>query len=700
MQDFQSPLQSILQTLNPAQLKAVKHINGAQLILAGAGSGKTKTLTTRLVYLIEEVGIPPNATLTLTFTNKAAKEMRERSLQLLSSMITIPPLLCTFHKFGLLFLRFHIKELGRQSNFTLLDSTDCKRILKKLNPNIPSAYALAYISNNKNAFISADEAKLYAKTPEAKKLQKIYHEYETQLINSNMLDFDDLLYLSCKILEANPALCQEQSQKYQYIMVDEYQDTNKLQYQLLRYLTSTHQNICVVGDDDQSIYSWRGANINNILDFTKYFQGAHTIKLELNYRSSPKILHTANTLIEHNAKRLGKELRSCFGIQGQDEDVELLDSIDEISEGNLIASIIKEKLQNGAKPEDFVVLFRLNALSRSIEEAFNRAKIPYRIIGTMRFYEREEIKDLLSYLRFMLDPHDDFSLLRILNKPKRGIGRITQERIESLSTHKNKSITEIFIQHKEELLQAIGAKNVKKLEEFFGITEILREKLKEGIEEFLCSFEQYIDFTSEFSKSQSLDKMANIAEFYGLLREWAKNSDGENLNDFLNDLSLDSNADEDFGESVSCMSIHTAKGLEFECVFVIGLEEGFFPLILNDSELEEERRLAYVAITRAKKKLYLSSVKSRFYKGKREILKPSRFFKESGLDRSSLDANFQNSSSQEAKDLQFSINDMVTHKLFGFGRVEEVSNTKAGVVLKINFGGVQRIIRGDFVKKA
>lgn len=702
MQDSQSlstqtPLQAMLQSLNPQQLEAVECIDGALLILAGAGSGKTKTLTTRLAYLIEEVGIPAQNTLTLTFTNKAAKEMRERALSLLQNHNATPPLLCTFHRFGLLFLRFYIHLLGRSVNFSLLDSTDCKRIVKKINPNIPPQRILSYISSNKNAYLSAQEAKVYSKNPEYKLLQKAYVEYEAFLLANNMLDFDDLLYLTCKILESNPALCEQTSQKYQYIMVDEYQDTNELQARLLRHLTMTHQNICVVGDDDQSIYSWRGADISNILEFQKNFANAHIIKLERNYRSTPQILRAANMLIAKNKKRLGKELDS----QNDDgEEISLLYSDDEISEGNTIAELIKTQCKKGAKFEDFAILFRLNALSRGLEEALLRAKVPFKIIGSLRFYEREEIKDVLSYLRFIVNGDDNFSLLRILNKPKRGLGKLTQERIESFANSKNLAIEQAFKLHKEELGALIGAKNIKTLEEFFAMVGDLREKLEGGIEEFLESFESVIDFSAEFSKVENVDKMANIAEFYGALRDFAQNNDELGLEDFLNDIALSSSSDESAQDSVSCMSVHSAKGLEFERVFVVGMEEGFFPLIHTDSDLEEERRLGYVAITRAKKKLYLSSVSSRLYRGKREFSLPrSRFLRESGLIDSHNNEKDLNIESCAKTCAEICVNDLVKHKLFGTGRVLEVKNQGTQTTLKINFGGTQRIILSSFVQK-
>lgn len=683
-----SKLSQSLESLNPQQREAVEHTEGALLILAGAGSGKTKTLTTRLAYLIEEIGIPAQHTLTLTFTNKAAAQMRERAMALLESSAQVPPLLCTFHKFGLLFLRFHIHRLGRDVNFTLLDTDDCKRIVKKLCPNFTPQRILSYISSCKNASLSPESAAAYAHTPEYKSLQRVYAQYDEFLRTKNMLDFDDLLYLTCEILRTHEDLRDETSKHYQYIMVDEYQDTNEIQYKLLSYLTSTHNNLCVVGDDDQSIYGWRGADINNILNFEQQFHNATLIKLEQNYRSTPQILKVANTLIAHNTHRLGKQLQST---KEDGQEVEILHSQDEASEGSTIAHIIARKLADGESAQDFAVLFRLNALSRGIEEAFNKAKIPYKIIGAMRFYERAEVKDLLSYVRFVHNFDDDYSLLRIINKPRRGIGQKSQDNLESLARSKQMSIAKTFLTYPDECAHAIGQKNTKTLHAFFEKLTELRALADSDKLAFIESLEEWLDFSKEFSLIESVDRMANIEEFYGLLRDFVVHNPDESLQDFLNTIALSSSSDEQGGECVSCMSIHSAKGLEFENVFVIGLEEEIFPLY-GGEELQEERRLGYVAFTRAKRKLYLCSVESRFVHGKRRFLRPSRFLAESGQS--------DNPPSTSQTDNQaIAINDMVTHKVFGTGRVCEVRDNGGQIALRINFGGNERVILASFVQK-
>ncbi len=689
-----SPLHQSLKSLNAEQLEAVKHIDGALLVLAGAGSGKTKTLTTRLAYLIKEVGIPAQNTLTLTFTNKAANEMKMRAMELLGQSTQAPPLLCTFHRFGLLFLKFHIHLLGRDVNFTLLDAQDCKKIAKTLAPEIQPARTLAYISSYKNKCLKPEVALKDAHSPEFKALSKAYMRYEEYLLAHNALDFDDLLYLTYEILRSNENLAKQKSEEYNYIMVDEYQDTNELQYKILCLLTCTHQNICVVGDDDQSIYSWRGADITNILQFAERFSNARTIKLEENYRSTPQILEIANTLIAHNVKRLGKNLKSQ---KDSGNAVSILTSPDEIAEGNLIASIIKESLAQGKSAQDFAILFRLNAFSRGIEDALNRAKIPYKLIGAQRFYERAEVKDIISFLRFFINPNDDFSLMRIINKPKRGIGKTTQERLQAIAKQKDLSVYACFCAYPKECATLIGQKNYNTLEEFFALLDSLK-KLTQGncMLEFITQFKESFDFSGDFTPLERIDRMANIDEFYGVLDDYFRQNPDEGLQEFLNNISLSSSADEYASECVSCMSVHSAKGLEFESVFVIGLEEGFFPMILTDTDLEEERRLGYVAFTRAKEQLYLSSAQSRLFHGKREPhLVRSRFLAESGANGEDISPTPQHKNTHT----NFALNDIVNHKLFGNGRIIEIEKNSNTTILKINFGGMVRKITSDFVQK-
>ena len=678
----------ILSSLNPEQCEAVKQIDGALLILAGAGSGKTKTLTTRLAYLIDEVGIPSSATLTLTFTNKAASEMRFRALNLIKRTDCAPPLLCTFHKFGLLFLKLHIHLLGRKANFILLDNDDRKRILRTFKSNVSLSLLGAEISRYKNLLLSHAEVMNGAKDSTFKEIAKIYGEYNALLLEKNMVDFDDLLLLTYEILDKNPALCAEISQKYQYIMVDEYQDTNELQYKLLKKLCATHNNICVVGDDDQSIYGWRGAKIQNILDFGENFKGAKIIRLEKNYRSTSEILEIANRLIAFNTKRLGKELQST---KGSGKEVALLESIDERIESAQIAERIKKLLDSGVNPNEIAILFRLNALSRSIEDGLNKVNIPYKLIGTTRFYERAEIKDILSYFRLVVNPNDDFSLLRIINRPKRGIGKVSQDKLEAFAKSKGVSIFEAVMNLKGEI--PLPQKHIDAICGIFALLDLLREKLADSTMGVLDLFKDRINILDSFDKSQDeIDREANIDELYGSFRDFVVQNPEATLEDFLNDISLSSDSDEVAQNCIFCMSVHSSKGLEFEHLFVIGLEEGFFPIISESTDIEEERRLGYVAITRAKSELVISSVKSRFYKGKRTQLEKSRFLRECGLVQGSVKFDKQS--------VGFKKNDLVVHKIFGTGRVEAVSESGVNAKLKINFGGIVREILSNFVVKA
>lgn len=677
-------MSNILKGLNEEQKLATMHIDDALLILAGAGSGKTKTLTTRLAYLIDEIGIPPQSTLTLTFTNKAAAEMRYRALNLIKNKNSAPPLLCTFHKFGLLFLKFHINKINRDSNFILIDTDDKKKIIKNMNSNLSTHLLSSEISKFKNNIISPIQAKEASKDLIYKEIIKIYEQYNTYLITNNMLDFDDLLLITYQILDSNPLLCSEISKKYNYIMVDEYQDTNELQYKLLQKLCKEHNNICVVGDDDQSIYGWRGANINNILDFAKQFHNAKTIRLEKNYRSTTQILDAANSLINFNTNRLGKNLISMIG---DGKDIEIIKSIDERNEALAIAKKIKNLINNGAKLEDIAILFRLNALSRSLEDGLRKENIPYKIIGTVRFYERAEIKDILSYFRLIVNIEDNFSFMRIINRPKRGIGKVTQDKLENFVNQNKISIYTAIKQHKDEI--GISKKHLDTIEGIFDIINELKEILEDSTMGFLEAFKNKIDILDTFNNTDEIDRKANIDEFYGFFRDYILQHPTASLEDFLNDVALSSDGDDDIENAISCMSVHSSKGLEFKYLFVTGLEEGFFPIISDTTDIEEERRLGYVAFTRAKSELYLSFTKSRFYKGKRTQLRKSRFLSEAGLF---------NEIPQVDNSL-FNRYDLVSHKVFGIGRIIDINKSGPDIKLKINFGGITREILSSFVSK-
>jgi DNA helicase-2/ATP-dependent DNA helicase PcrA len=681
-------MEKIFNKLNEQQSCAVRQIEGPVLILAGAGSGKTTTIISRLAYLIEEVGIPASNTLTLTFTNKAAKEMRERSLDMISEA-AYPPLLCTFHKFGLLFLKFNIHLLNRQNNFVVIDTDDKKRIIKTINSEIPTPLIASEISRYKNSLMSPDDAYKQAELFNYQQIAKVYEEYENYLRENNLVDFDDLIALTYKLLDQNPELAQKTSEKYQYIMIDEYQDTNELQLKLLQKLCTAHTNICVVGDDDQSIYGWRGAHIRNIMEFHEDFLGTHVFKLEENYRSREPILKVANALIEHNRSRLGKKL---VGTRGSGDDVTILNSNDENEEARKIAQKISKLLDSGVRGVDIAILYRVNVLSRSIEEGLNRSGIAYKLVGGLRFYDRAEIKDLISYIRVITNFHDDFSFKRIINKPKRGFGKASIDKIE-LAAHKNDTSIFEYVKNAtfEELEAVVKKKNAQTLIKFIKDIENIAQVAKESTYEFIDLLEKNFSLKSIYSgMPDEAERILNMDEFYGLFRDFVKKSPDASLDEFLNELTLQSEQDQVEGESIYMMSIHASKGLEFDHVFIIGLEEGFLPLTGDGSDLEEERRLGYVSFTRAKESLTLSHAGSRFYKGRRSDLQKSRFFNEAGLCEGSLIVE---------KNTAFKKGDLVRHKIFGTGRVIGVSKSGREFKLNINFAGTKRDILASFVER-
>jgi len=681
-------MEKIFSKLNESQTNAVKQTEGPVLILAGAGSGKTTTIISRLAYLIEVLGIPASNTLTLTFTNKAAREMKERSLSMIEN-VAYPPLLCTFHKFGLLFLKFNIHLLNRHNNFVVIDTDDKKRIIKKINSELPTPLIASEISRYKNSLLTPDDAYKQAELFNYKQIAEVYAEYEKYLLENNLVDFDDLIALTYKLLNENPVLAEATSKKYQYIMVDEYQDTNELQLKLIQKLCTNHNNICVVGDDDQSIYGWRGAHIRNIMEFHEDFLGTNIFKLEENYRSRTPILEVANALIEHNRSRLGKKL---IATRGSGDDVTILNSNDENEEARKIAVKIKALLDSGTSAKEIAVLYRVNVLSRSIEEGLNRAGIAYKLVGGLRFYDRAEIKDLISYIRVITNNHDDFSFKRIVNKPKRGLGKASVEKVE-LAAHANGTSIFEFIKNADiaTLEGLVRKKNTATLKAFIQNIELVAQTSKESTYEFIDVLEDTFHLKDIYKGMQDeIDRVRNMDEFYGLFRDFVKTSPESSLDEFLNELTLQSEQDQVEGESIYMMSIHASKGLEFEHVYIIGMEEGFLPIVGDGSDLEEERRLGYVSMTRAKDTLTLSHASSRFYKGRRSDLQKSRFFNEAGLCAGSLIVE---------KNTAFKKGDLVRHKIFGTGRITGVSRAGREFKLNINFAGTKRDILASFVER-
>ena len=581
-------------------------------------------------------------------------------------------------------------ELNRKNNFIIIDTDDKKRILKSLDKEITTALLSSEISRYKNSLLSPAEAKTAAQLKLYQQIAEVYEKYQEYLEKNNLVDFDDLLLLPYEILKNNQKLADEISQKYQYIMVDEYQDTNELQYRLLRLLCTSHNNLCVVGDDDQSIYGWRGATIKNILNFTEHFDNTLVVKLEENYRSTDTILNHANQLIEHNRDRLGKKL---VGTRTKGDAIRVYESQDENEETRKIVDDIKQLIDSGTSPRNIAILFRVNALSRSLEEGFNKAGLNYKLVGGMKFYERTEIKDLIAYFRILTNSNDNFSIKRIINKPKRGIGKTTIDKLEAKSIQTERSIFDL-IQNMDstEITTIVGKKNSRTLKVFEASILDLKEMLQESKMKFLDNFEETFDYRASYDNlPDGFERQANIDEFYGYIRDYFIQNPHLDLKDFLNEIALESESDEYHAEAVSMMSIHASKGLEFKKLFIIGFEEGFFPITGDGSDLEEERRLGYVAITRAMDNLTLSFVHSRFYKGKRASLTKSRFLSESGLIKGCLTIEKQSG---------FKKGDLVQHKIFGMGRIIKSTNAGKDYKLTINFAGTHRDILSSFVQKA
>ncbi|KAA6230703.1 AAA family ATPase [Campylobacter sp. LR291e] len=704
---------TLFDSLNESQKQAASHIDGPLLILAGAGSGKTKTITTRLAYLIKEVGIAPQNTLTLTFTNKAASVMRQRALNMIERS-DINPLLCTFHKFGLLFLRAHIHRLNRLSDFSVQDSDDVKGILKReiiedeFDKKIVNKFINA-ISRLKNQAISALEFKNNIEKYENffcedydfteknfKNLITYYEKYTKYLLKYNFVDFDDLLLLTNEILEQDDRFRQFQSSFYQYITVDEYQDTNFLQHKILNNLCLSHDNLCVVGDDDQSIYSWRGAKIENILNFEKEFENVKRITLEQNYRSVGVILDAANELIRNNQKRLGKNL---ICTQEVGEEIRVYESADERIEGEQLSSNIKNLLNKGVKAGEIAVLFRINALSRNIEKSLLEKQIPYKLLSGIKFYERQEIKDIIAYLRLIVNLDDDYSFKRIINRPLRGFGQTSLNMLELKAFEHNQPLFKSLVN-----LSNTGYFSVKtdnQIKNFIEGIKFLRG-CKNCLEIFE-NFEEKIGLRAYYKEHlNDEDRLENIDSFYSDLKEQSK--EGLNLIEILNNISLLSDQDnmEEKEDNVYLMSIHASKGLEFDYVFIVGLEEGIFPISTLSSDMEEERRLAYVAITRARKQLNFHYSKKRIRNGRIEFdLKKSRFLKESKI----IKEEAQKQEDIEFKDKQdksddFKKNDLVRHKIFGVGKVISVTEHKKNeIFVSVNFSGKTRILLSTFLAK-
>ena len=661
--------------LNKEQLVAVKHLNGPMLVLAGAGSGKTKVLTNRIAYLIEN-GVDINNILAITFTNKAAKEMKERVVKLIGAQANSIQI-STFHSLGLKIIKENYLRLGYKSNFVILDSDDTltviKKIMKELNLN-PKFYNAKDIRNKissaKNELLSPKE---YSKMEFDRNIISVYEYYNNKLLINNSVDFDDLLALPIKLFKLNPDILKYYQEKYKYVLIDEYQDTNEAQYVFTKMLCNNHKNIFVVGDNDQAIYAFRGANYKNILNFEKDYPDAKVVLLEENYRSTQNILDAANSVIRHNKMRKDKNLWCNNDIGSK---VKYIKTETDKDECEFVSSNIKKLHGNNVNYEDIAILYRTNAQSRLIEEEMLKNGIPYRIVGSFYFYNRKEIKDLLCYLRLISNPADDVSLLRVINTPKRGIGNKT---IESLTENANSMGVSLFdaIESGKELSFKNLIFEIQKESESLTLTEIVDLILeKSGLREELINEKTL----------ESEIRLENLEEFKSITKGYEEEYGIVSLSDFLNEISLVSDVSEhqDSNNKVSLMTVHAVKGLEFDNVFIVGMEEGLFPHYNSINEgtqaaIEEERRLCYVAITRAKKNLWMLNAKKRMLFGNTQLNMPSRFMEE--IDNRYLEIennklsvinkvnSFLKGNMFRNDDVSYNIGDHVKHDEFGEGVV-------------------------------
>ena len=632
-------MQSLLDGLNREQQQAVQHTEGPLLILAGAGSGKTKVLTVRIAYLLAQ-GVNPYEILAITFTNKAAKEMKSRVEGLVGDVAN-RIWLSTFHSFCAKFLRFELDNfLGYNSNFTIYDTSDSqvviKAALKALNLDdkyYPVGAMISAISDAKNKLMFASDYRKQARDFYQQKVADVYEYYERELRKNNALDFDDLLLVAVKLLQSNAAVLEKYSKRFKYVMIDEYQDTNHAQY-LLAYLLSSHwKNIAVVGDADQSIYAWRGADIQNILDFEKDYPNCTSIKLEQNYRSTKIILDAANAVIENNE---GRPKKNLWTDKTEGTKIQHFTAQSEHEEAAFIGDTIAKKHDiHGVPYGDMAILYRTNAQSRVLEEALIKRALPYTMVGGTKFYDRKEIKDVLAYLRVLYNPFDDLSLLRIINVPKRSIGATTVAKLQDYARANGTSLFMTLTQL--HLVDTIKGKTKEKLEEFgiliFTLVAEMEDKTVLDILESILDRTGYLAQLEESTDPQDQARAENIGELLSVAKDFQDTNPTGTVEDFLEQVALVNDVDsfEQEESKVTLMTLHAAKGLEFPIVFLGGLEEGLFPhsrTLMNPEEIEEERRLAYVGITRAEKELYISNATTRTVFGRTSSYLPSRFIDE------------------------------------------------------------------------
>ena len=711
-------MQSLLDGLNREQQQAVQHTEGPLLILAGAGSGKTKVLTVRIAYLLAQ-GVNPYEILAITFTNKAAKEMKSRVEGLVGDVAN-RIWLSTFHSFCAKFLRFELDNfLGYNSNFTIYDTSDSqvviKAALKALNLDdkyYPVGAMISAISDAKNKLMFASDYRKQARDFYQQKVADVYEYYERELRKNNALDFDDLLLVAVKLLQSNAAVLDKYSKRFKYVMIDEYQDTNHAQY-LLAYLLSSHwKNIAVVGDADQSIYAWRGADIQNILDFEKDYPNCTSIKLEQNYRSTKIILDAANAVIDHNEGRPEKNL---WTDKVEGAKIQHFTAQSEHEEAAFIGdTIVKKHDIHGVPYGDMAILYRTNAQSRVLEEALIKRALPYTMVGGTKFYDRKEIKDVLAYLRVLYNPFDDLSLLRIINVPKRSIGATTVSKLQDYARENGTSLFMTLTQL--HLVDTIKGKTKEKLEEFgiliFTLVAEMDDKSVLDILEAILDRTGYLAQLEESTDPQDQARAENIGELLSVAKDFQDTNPTGTVEDFLEQVALVNDVDsfEQEESKVTLMTLHAAKGLEFPIVFLGGLEEGLFPhsrTLMNPEEIEEERRLAYVGITRAEKELYISNATTRTVFGRTSSYLPSRFIDEipaelvDGLRakrripddiKPTVPRHMSVASRPVTKPIirneviaDWKVGDTAIHSKWGNGKVVNVTGEGAGMKLTIEF---------------
>ena len=624
--------------LNPQQYQAVCHYEGPLLILAGAGSGKTRVLTHRVAWLIEEKNVNPWNIMAITFTNKAAGEMRDRVEAMLGGALG-GVWVATFHSTCVRILRRYIDRIGFENNFTIYDSEDQKSVIKEICKRLQidtklyrERFFMAEISAAKDEMLSPVDYALKAQGDQRmQKVAEVYKEYQRQLFDNNALDFDDLICRTVELFQSCPEVLEQYQERFRFIMVDEYQDTNTAQFKLVSLLAAKYRNLCVVGDDDQSIYKFRGANVGNILNFEQFFPDAEVIRLEQNYRSTQNILNAANAVISHNK---GRKEKTLWTENGDGEKIRFRQFMNSFEEAEYVAGMISQKVGAGKwKYGDCAILYRTNAQSRMFEEKFLYANVPYKIVGGVNFYSRKEIKDVIAYLKTIANGKDDLAVRRIINVPKRGIGATTISRVQDYATEHGASFYDAL--RVAETIPGIG-KSVGKLQAFVQMIQVLRTKqefykVKSLIEDILEQTGYMKELQAE-GTDEALDRMANVDELLNKAALYDEKTENPTLDGFLEEVALVADIDslEEDADHVVMMTLHSAKGLEFPVVFMVGMEDGVFPSYISissedESELEEERRLCYVGITRARTNLFLTSAKQRMVRGEIHYNRVSRF---------------------------------------------------------------------------